>query len=163
MAASIVTLVATARDIRYISVNAYTRLVGYDEKLELEPDILAKLENEDDRIFTFTLREGHRWSDGHPFTTEDFRYYWEDVAHNKELSPAGPPEFMIVDGKPPEVRDPRRAHGPLHLGQAQPALPAAARRAARPGHLPAGALPQAVPHQIRRQGRSSRKPRRSRS
>ncbi len=49
----------------------------------------SKLENEDDRIFTFRLREGHRWSDGQPFTTEDFRYYWEDVAHNKELSPAG--------------------------------------------------------------------------
>jgi peptide/nickel transport system substrate-binding protein len=96
----IVTLVPRARDIRYISTYAYTRLVGYDEKLQLKPDILERLDVEDERVFTFTLREGHRWSDGHPFTTEDFRYFWQDVAQNKDLSPAGVPEFMMVDGKP---------------------------------------------------------------
>lgn len=105
----IVTLVGRARDIRYISTYSYTRLVGYDRQLNLQADILEKFEKEDDRIYTFTLRAGHRWSDGTPFTAEDFRYYWEDIAQNKELSPAGPPEFMIVDGKPPrfEVIDER--------------------------------------------------------
>jgi len=98
----IVTLVPRARDIRYISTFAYTRLVGYDRDLQLQPDLLEKVENEDDRVFTFTLRAGHRWSDGSPFTAEDFRYYWEDVAQNQDLSPAGPPEFMMVDGKPPQ-------------------------------------------------------------
>jgi peptide/nickel transport system substrate-binding protein len=96
----IVTLVPRARDIRYISTYAYTRLVGYDEKLQLKPDILERLDVEDERVFTFTLREGHRWSDGQPFTAEDFRYFWQDVAQNKDLSPAGVPEFMMVDGKP---------------------------------------------------------------
>ena len=52
------------------------------------------------------------------------------------------------------LRDPRRAHGPIQLGQAEPALPAAARRAARPGPVPAGPLPEAVPRQIRRQGKA---------
>jgi peptide/nickel transport system substrate-binding protein len=105
----IVTLVPRPRDIRYISTFAYTRLVGYDRNLQLQPDLLEKFENEDDRVFTFTLRAGHRWSDGSPFTAEDFRYYWEDVAQNADLSPAGPPEFMMVDGKPPrfEVLDER--------------------------------------------------------
>lgn len=105
----IVTLVSRARDIRYISTYAYTRLIGYDRNLQLQPDLLEKFENEDDRVFTFTLRAGHRWSDGTPFTVEDFRYYWEDVAQNSDLSPAGPPEFMMVDGKPPrfEVIDER--------------------------------------------------------
>ncbi len=105
----IVTLVPRPRDIRYISTYAYTRLVGYDRSLELQPDLLEKFENEDDRVFTFTLRAGHRWSDGSPFTAEDFRYYWEDIAHNLDLSPAGPPEFMLVEGKPPrfEVVDER--------------------------------------------------------
>jgi peptide/nickel transport system substrate-binding protein len=104
-----VTLVPRARDIRYISTYAYTRLVGYDRKLDLQPDLLEKFDNVDDRIFTFTLRAGHRWSDGSPFTAEDFRYYWEDVALNKDVSPAGPPEFMLVGGKPPlfEVIDER--------------------------------------------------------
>ncbi len=105
----IVTLVSRPRDIRYISTYAYTRLIGYDRNLQLQPDLLEKFENEDDRVFTFTLRAGHRWSDGTPFTAEDFRYYWEDVAQNPDLSPAGPPEFMMVDGKLPrfEVLDER--------------------------------------------------------
>jgi peptide/nickel transport system substrate-binding protein len=98
----IVTLVPRARDIRYISTYAYTRLVGYDRKLMLQPDILERADVEGERVFTFTMREGHRWSDGHSFTAEDFRYFWEDVAQSKDLSPAGVPEFMLVDGKPPK-------------------------------------------------------------
>ncbi len=103
----IVTLVPRARDIRYFSTYAYTRLVGYDEKLELKADLLESFEVDDNRIFTFHLRPGHRWSDGHPFTAEAFRYYWEDVALNPELSPSGVPEFMMVDGQRPrfEVLD----------------------------------------------------------
>ncbi|HEX2136044.1 MAG TPA: ABC transporter substrate-binding protein [Microvirga sp.] len=105
----IVTLVPRPRDIRYISTYGYTRLVGYDRKLNLYPDLLEKYEVEGERVFTFTLREGHRWSDGHPLTAEDFRYYWEDVAQNRDLSPAGIPEFLVVDGKPPrfEILDER--------------------------------------------------------
>ncbi len=105
----VTSLVARGRDIRYMSVQSYARLVGYTEKLALEPDILAKLENDNDQTFTFRLRDGHRWSDGHPFTTDDFRYYWEDVANNPEISPAGIPEFMMLDGKPPrfEILDDR--------------------------------------------------------
>jgi len=105
----VVTLVPRARDIRYISAYGYARLVGYNEKLELLPDILEQLENDSDRVFTFRLREGHRWSDGTPFTAEDFRYFWEDIAQHKDLSPAGVPEFMLVDGKPPrfEILDAR--------------------------------------------------------
>ena len=103
----VTSLVARARDIRYMSVHAYTRLVGYTDKLALEPDILLSIDNDNDRVFTFHLREEHRWSDGKPFSAEGFRYFWDDVANNPELSPAGPPEFMIVEGKPPlfEVLD----------------------------------------------------------
>jgi peptide/nickel transport system substrate-binding protein len=97
----IVSLVSRARDIRYMTVNAYTRLVGYDRALKIGPDLLERFENEGDRVFTFTLREGHRWSDGHPFTAEDFRFWWEDIARNKELSPAGLPDFMLVEGEGP--------------------------------------------------------------
>jgi peptide/nickel transport system permease protein len=32
----------------------------------------------DQKVFTFTLRKGMRWSDGHPLTTEDFRYWYEE-------------------------------------------------------------------------------------
>jgi len=82
-------------------------LVGYNTDLEPVPDILESFEVEDERVFTFQLRKGHRWSDGAPFTTEDFRYWWEDVANNEELSPTGPPVALIVDGEAPrfEVLD----------------------------------------------------------
>ena len=105
----IVSLVSRARDIRYLSASSYARLVGYTEELKLAPDLLERVEAEGNRVFTLTLREGHRWSDGHPFTTEDFRFYWEDIANNKELSPAGLPDFLLVEGKGPrvEIVDPR--------------------------------------------------------
>ncbi|MCP8939208.1 ABC transporter substrate-binding protein [Alsobacter sp. SYSU M60028] len=97
------TLAARARDLRYISVSEYTRLVGYNAELEFEADLAQSYENDNNRVFTFTLREGHKWSDGRPFTTEDFRYYWEEIALNKELSPTGPPETFLVEGKLPKI------------------------------------------------------------
>lgn len=97
------TLISRARETRLLNVIGYTRLVVYNEKYQIVPDLVEKFEVVEDRIFTFHLRKGHRWSDGHPFTTADFRYYWDDVANNKELSPAGPPTDLLVDGEKPKV------------------------------------------------------------
>ncbi|MGG7568638.1 ABC transporter substrate-binding protein [Rhodovulum sp. DZ06] len=94
------TIFTRAKDIRYMVVYGYARLVGYDADYELVPDILRAVEVEEGRRFTMHLREGHKWSDGAPFTTEDFRYWWEDVANNPLLAPSGPPELMVVDGVP---------------------------------------------------------------
>ena len=96
-------LAGTPRDTRLMTVYSYTRLIVYDDQFKLHPDILESYENKEDREFTFKLRAGHKWSDGHPFTTEDFRFFWEDIANNKELSPAGPSVELLVDGKPPKV------------------------------------------------------------
>ena len=96
-------LVASTRDTALMTVYSYTRLIVYDDKFKLHPDILESYENKDDREFTFRLRAGHKWSDGQPFTTEDFRFFWEDIANNKELSPSGPSVELLVDGKPPKV------------------------------------------------------------
>lgn len=92
------------KDTRQMVVYGYARLAGYrPETFDLVPDLAAEVTVEDDRVFTFTLREGHRWSDGQPFTTEDFRYFWEDVANNAELSPTGPPAELTIDGEVPRV------------------------------------------------------------
>ena len=96
------TLMAKDRDIRMMVVYGYSRLIGYDEQLQLVPDVLQSIDNVDSRMFTLHLRPGHKWSDGHPFTSEDFRYYWEDVANNKDLSPFGLPQALLVDGKGPK-------------------------------------------------------------
>ncbi|MEO1197976.1 MAG: ABC transporter substrate-binding protein [Pseudomonadota bacterium] len=95
------TLIGRAKDRRLVNVWGYARLVGYQPDLTLAPDLLRDIEVEEGRIFTLHLREGHRWSDGHPFTAEDFRFYWEDIAMNKDLAPNGPEPFMYVDGKLP--------------------------------------------------------------
>ena len=91
-------LIGRQRDIRLMPMNSYSRLVGYDENLQLQPDILESFTVEEDRIFTFRLREGHRWSDGSPFTAADFRYCWEDVINNRALRRGGPPTDLIVNG-----------------------------------------------------------------
>ncbi len=88
------TMVTRSKDIRQMVVYGYARLVGYDENYNLVPDILRDFEVQDDRIFTLHLRKGHRWSDGAPFTSEDFRYWWEDVAQHPKLNPGGPPGIM---------------------------------------------------------------------
>ena len=97
------TLMARSKDVRLMVVYGYARLIKFNRKLELEPDILKRVDVEGGRIFTFYLRPGHKWSDGKPFTTEDFRYYWEDVANHTMLSPTGPPATLRVDGELPTV------------------------------------------------------------
>ncbi len=100
------TMVTRSKDIRQMVVYGYARLVGFDENYEIVPDLLESFENEGNRKFTLHLREGHKWSDGSPFTSEDFRYWWEDVANNELLSPSGPPDFLIVEGSTPKVSFP---------------------------------------------------------
>jgi len=39
---------------------------------------------------TLFLREGMRWSDGYPFTADDFVFWYEDVLLNKDLTPSIP-------------------------------------------------------------------------
>ncbi len=96
-------LASRARDIRIMNVYGYARLVGYAPSFELFPDLLRAIEVEDDRVFTLHLRPGHRWSDGAPFTTVDFRYAWFDMALNQELRPYGPDDRLIVEGEAASV------------------------------------------------------------
>ena len=94
-------LMAKPKDIRMIVIYSGARLVSYDANFHLAPDILKSIEVKNNRIFTLHLRKGHKWSDGHPFTTEDFRYFWEDVANNKELAHGGLANKLLVNGKGP--------------------------------------------------------------
>ena len=96
------TLVRKHSDSKLLVIYGYARLVGYTPELELKPDLLESVTVEEGRIFTLKLREGHRWSDGHPFTAEDFRYYWEDVANNELLSPSGLPSAMMPGKETPQ-------------------------------------------------------------
>lgn len=64
--------------------------------------------NEDSTEFTFTLLEGLKWSDGVPVTTEDVKFWYNDIYNNKDitanyetyLAPGGEPlELEVVDDR----------------------------------------------------------------
>jgi peptide/nickel transport system substrate-binding protein len=96
-------LMGSPKDTRMMIVYGYARLVGLTPDLKVAPDILKALDVEDGRIFTLHLRKGMRWSDGQPFTTEDFRYWFEDVASNHKLSPSGLPIDLMPNGEKPSL------------------------------------------------------------
>ena len=49
--------------------------------------------NADNTEFTFHLREGLKWSDGEPVTTEDVRFTYEDILLNQDIIPVFPQRF----------------------------------------------------------------------
>ena len=58
------------------------------------PNFAAKAEYSNAcRTLTITLRPGHKWSDGHPLTADDFLFWFEHVQMNKSLTPVVSPRF----------------------------------------------------------------------
>ncbi len=94
-------LMGKAKDTRQMAVYSYARVVGYGPDFKIKPDIVKSFEVKDGREFTFTLREGHKWSDGEPLTSEDFRYFWEDMVKHPELGRKGVPSDMMVGEEEP--------------------------------------------------------------
>jgi peptide/nickel transport system substrate-binding protein len=60
------------------------------------PNIARDWEISDEgKVITLYLRRGMRWSDGEPFTADDFVFWFEDVYSNEELVPLKTPFFTI--------------------------------------------------------------------
>jgi peptide/nickel transport system substrate-binding protein len=95
-------LMASPKDTRMMVVYGYARLMAYTPALALVPDMLEGVDVEEGRSFTLHLRPGHKWSDGKTFTAEDFRYWFEDVAENPDLSPSGLPMALLPNGEAPQ-------------------------------------------------------------
>ena len=49
----------------------------------------------DQKTWTFKLRQGVDWSDGHPFTAEDVLFTWNDIMYNREFNPGTYDLFRI--------------------------------------------------------------------
>lgn len=73
----------------------------YDsDTIELVPGYIDAWEILDNgATFSFTLKEGLRWSDGHPVTTRDVQFWYEDIFLNEELTPSIS-ELYQVNGEP---------------------------------------------------------------
>ena len=91
--------------------HAYGRCV-YDQILRWAPNprdgVLPGLAkawtfSEEGKTLTLTLRRGLRWSDGHPFTTDDIVFWWEKIAQDPNLTPGIPKEWT-PGGVPMELR-----------------------------------------------------------
>lgn len=69
-------------------------LTGY------EPGVARGYEfSEDGTSITLFLRRGLRWSDGHPLTTEDIRFWWEDLAANPDFGEVPIPGWAYLGGE----------------------------------------------------------------
>jgi peptide/nickel transport system substrate-binding protein len=100
-------LMGKQKDTKMMMVYGYARLIAYDHDLNFVPDLLESFDVKEEREFTLRLRKGHKWSDGHPFTAEDFRYYWEDMANDNSVLKKNLPSALLVEGEGPtfEVLD----------------------------------------------------------
>lgn len=77
--------------------------MGEDGKLELMPTFIDSYKmSPDAKEFTFTLLDGLKWSDGHPVTTEDVKFWYEDVFMNRDLMPVVD-TLYAPGGKPMKV------------------------------------------------------------
>ncbi len=54
--------------------------------------------NSDFTQLTFYLRKGHKWSDGAPFTAEDIKYWYDNLALNPDVIEK-PKNYALVGGK----------------------------------------------------------------
>jgi peptide/nickel transport system substrate-binding protein len=54
--------------------------------------------SENGKSITLYLRKGMKWSDGQPFTADDFVFWYEDVYLNRDIVPTPHSDFM-VNGK----------------------------------------------------------------
>ena len=55
--------------------------------------------SDDYKKLKISLRKGHKWSDGSPFTTDDVMFWWQDIILNRELTEKIPFQW-IRDGNP---------------------------------------------------------------
>ena len=82
----------------------HNNLLRYAEDLEtIVPNVAKDYSYNDDLTeFTFTLRKGHKWSDGEPFTVDDVMFWYEDILMNKDLTPTVP-GVWIFGGEPIKI------------------------------------------------------------
>ncbi len=77
-------------------------LTGY------EPALAEAYEWSDDGMtFTLHMRKGVKWSDGEPYTSDDWKFWWEDMAKNEDYKSVSVPAYLRKsDGTPIDMEFP---------------------------------------------------------
>ncbi|MUG96205.1 ABC transporter substrate-binding protein [Scytonema sp. UIC 10036] len=74
-------------------------LITEDKSGKIEPALAEKWEMSEDKLrIVFTLKEGLKWSDGHPLTVDDVVFSYNDVYFNPKI-PAYPQESLKIGEK----------------------------------------------------------------
>ena len=77
---------------------SYSMVYRNPRTTEYEPNILTEWGfNDDTTELTMTLREGLRWSDGEPVTTEDVLFWWKDMESYTDLNPTLDSAYTTVN------------------------------------------------------------------
>jgi len=88
----------------------HVNLVRYsDDLVTIVPNVAKGWEwNDDFTQITFFLRAGHKWSDGHPFTADDVKFWYDNLALDTKVIEQ-PKDYVLVAGEPMtvEVIDPQ--------------------------------------------------------
>jgi peptide/nickel transport system substrate-binding protein len=82
------------------------RTIGYDSLVRWDPTFTTIVPNlaasfevsADATTYTFTLRDGVKWSDGAPFTAADIQFWYDQVLSNEEIDEGMPSWFETSDG-----------------------------------------------------------------
>ncbi len=82
----------------------HVNFVRYADDLQTVVPNVAKAWdwNEDKTVLTITLREGHKWSDGEPFTAEDVAFWYNDLLLNTDILEKTPDRWLFA-GEPINV------------------------------------------------------------
>ncbi len=78
----------------------HVNLVRVSDDLQtIVPNIAKDWEwNDDFTQLTFYLRKGHRWSDGAPFTADDVKFWYDNLALDSKVIP-NPKDYVLVAGE----------------------------------------------------------------
>ncbi|NJP12374.1 MAG: ABC transporter substrate-binding protein, partial [Leptolyngbyaceae cyanobacterium RU_5_1] len=84
----------------------YESLIGTTGKGELKPGLAESWKiSDDDLRVTFTVRDGLKWSDGHPLTADDVLFSFKDVYFNPQIPTDFTDYFKIgKEGQLPKLK-----------------------------------------------------------
>jgi oligopeptide transport system substrate-binding protein len=78
--------------------NLYEGLYRYDKDGNAVEGAASKVDVSDDgKVYTFTIRDGQKWSNGDPLTAKDFEFAWKRVL-NPETGAYDPSSFFYIKG-----------------------------------------------------------------
>jgi peptide/nickel transport system substrate-binding protein len=87
--------------VRHVSLMRYS-----DDLQTIVPNVAKSWDwNDDFTQLTIKLREGHKWSDGEPFTSADIVFYHDNLMLDENISET-PKDYITVAGEPMTIEAP---------------------------------------------------------